>query len=79
MPLILLHQRAAAAAKSLESCLTLGDPMDRSLPGSSIDGILQARVLEWGAISSSTIRGQINRKPPSQKTNQSNHMDHSLV
>ena len=60
MPLILLHQRAAAAAKSLESCLTLGDPMDRSLPGSSIDGIFQARVLEWGAIAFSTIRGQIN-------------------
>ena len=31
-------------------CLTLGDPMDCSLPGSSIHGILQARVLEWGAI-----------------------------
>ena len=33
-----------------QSCLTLGDPMDYSLPGSSIHGILQARVLEWGAI-----------------------------
>ena len=33
-----------------QSCLTLGDPMDCSLPGSSIHGILQARVLEWGAI-----------------------------
>ena len=31
-------------------CLTLSDPMDRSLPGSSIRGIFQARVLEWGAI-----------------------------
>ena len=31
-------------------CLTLSDPMDCSLPGSSIHGILQARVLEWGAI-----------------------------
>ena len=31
-------------------CLTLRDPMDRSLPGSSIHGIFQARVLEWGAI-----------------------------
>ena len=31
------------------SCLTLSDPMDRSLPGSSIHGIFQARVLEWGA------------------------------
>ena len=33
-----------------QSCLTLSDPMDRSLPGSSIYGIFQARVLEWGAI-----------------------------
>ena len=34
-----------------QSCLTLSDPMDCSLPGSSIHGIFQARVLEWGAIS----------------------------
>ena len=34
-----------------QSCLTLCDPMDCSLPGSSIHGIFQARVLEWGAIS----------------------------
>ena len=33
-----------------ELCLTLSDPMDCSLPGSSIHGIFQARVLEWGAI-----------------------------
>ena len=33
-----------------QSCLTLHDPMDYSLPGSSIHGIFQARVLEWGAI-----------------------------
>ena len=33
-----------------QSCLTLSDPMDRSLPGSSTHGIFQARVLEWGAI-----------------------------
>ena len=42
-----------ARAKSLQSCLTLCDPMDRSLPGSSVHGILQARMLEWVAISSS--------------------------
>ena len=35
-----------------QSCLTLSDPMDCSLPGSSIHGIFQARVLEWGAIAS---------------------------
>ena len=42
---------AAAAAKSLQSCLTLCDPIDGSPPGSSIPGILQARILEWVAIS----------------------------
>ena len=33
-----------------QSCLTLSDPMDYSLPGSSVHGILQARILEWAAI-----------------------------
>ena len=39
-----------------QSCLTLSDPMDCSLPGSPIPGILQARVLEWGAIAFSEMR-----------------------
>ena len=42
---------AAAAAKSLQSCPTLCDPIDGSLPGSPIPGILQARTLDWVAIS----------------------------
>ena len=42
---------AAAAAKPLQSCPTLCDPMDSSPPGSAIPGILQARTLEWAAIS----------------------------
>ena len=42
---------AAAAAKSLQSCLTLWDPIDGSLPGSPVPGILQARILEWVTIS----------------------------
>ena len=42
---------AAAAAKSLKSCPTLCDPIDGSLLGSSVPGILQARTLEWVAIS----------------------------
>ena len=42
---------AAAAAKSLQSCPTLCDPIDRSPPGSAVPGILQARTLEWVAIS----------------------------
>ena len=41
----------AAAAKSLQSCPTLCDPIDGSLPGSPVPGILQARTLEWVAIS----------------------------
>ena len=41
---------AAAAAKSLQSCSTLCDPIDGSPPGSPVPGIFQARVLEWGAI-----------------------------
>ena len=41
----------AAAAKSLQSCPTLCDPRDDSPPGSSVPGILQARTLEWVAIS----------------------------
>ena len=44
---------AAAAAKSLQSCPTLCDPTDGSPPGSPVPGILQARTLEWVAISSS--------------------------
>ena len=41
----------AAAAKSLQSCPTLYDPTDGSPPGSPVPGILQARTLEWVAIS----------------------------
>jgi len=42
---------AATAAKSLQLCLTLCDPIDGSPPGSPVPGILQARILEWVAIS----------------------------
>ena len=42
---------AAAAAKSFQSCPTLCDPINGSPPGSPVPGILQARTLEWGAIS----------------------------
>ena len=44
---------AATAAKSLQLCLTLCNPRDSSLAGSAVPGILQARTLEWVAISSS--------------------------
>ena len=46
-----LLTRSAAAAKSLQSYLTLCDPIDGSPPGSPVPGILQARTLEWVAIS----------------------------
>ena len=45
------HAAAAAAAKSLQSCPTLCDPIDGSPLGSSVPGILQARILVWVAIS----------------------------
>ena len=45
---------AAAAAKSLQSCPTLCNPIDSSPPGSTVPGILQARTLEWVAISLSS-------------------------
>ena len=46
---------SAVAAKSLQSCPTLCDPIDGSLPGSSVHGIFQARVLEWVAIAFSVL------------------------
>ena len=46
-----LNYNAAAAAKSLQSHPTLCDPIDGSPPGSPVPGILQARTLEWVAIS----------------------------
>ena len=50
-PCHLESSAAAAAAKSLQSCLTLCNPTDGSPPGSAVPGILQARILEWVAIS----------------------------
>ena len=47
-------EAAAAATKSLQLCPTLCDPIDGSPPGSSVPGILQARTLEWVAISFSS-------------------------
>ena len=46
-----LTAATVAAAKSLQSCPTLCDPVDTGLPGSSIPGILRTRTLEWVAIS----------------------------
>ena len=54
---------AAAAAKSLQLCPTLCDPIDGSPPGSPDPGILQARTLEWGAIAFSGFRYDLNQIP----------------
>ena len=52
LPAILFHtSQWAAAAKSLQSCPTLCDPIDGSPSGSPVPGILQARTLEWVAVS----------------------------
>ena len=50
-----VKKAAAAAVKSLQSCPTLCNPIDGSPPGSAIPGILQARTLEWVAISFSNV------------------------
>ena len=51
--------RVKSESQVTQSCLTLSDPMGCSLPGSSIHGIFQARVLEWGAIAFSNIHRHI--------------------
>ena len=55
-----MYTTTAAAAKSLQSCPTLCDPRDGSPPGSPIPGILQARTLEWVAISMYMARSTLN-------------------
>ena len=60
----LISHAAAAAAKSLQSCLTLCNPIDGSPPGSSVPGILQARILEWVAISFSRSGGAGRKETP---------------
>ena len=54
--------KVKSESKVAQSCLILSDPMDCSLPGSSIHGIFQAGVLEWGAIAFSVVRGQMSAK-----------------
>jgi len=50
--------KVSSESEVAQSCLILSDPTDCSLPGSSIHGIFQARVLEWGAIAFSAITGE---------------------
>ena len=55
---LLQCMKVKSESEVAQSCRTLGDPMDCSLPGSSVHGIFQARVLEWGAIAFSENCGQ---------------------
>ena len=52
---LLQCMKVKSESKVAQSCLTLSDPMDCSLPGSSVHGIFQAKVLEWGAIAFSVF------------------------
>ena len=56
---LLQCMKVKSESEVAQSCPTLSDPMDCSLPGSSIHGIFQARVLEWGAIAFSVLQGSI--------------------
>ena len=58
-----IHTHTRMHAKSLQSCPTLDNPVDCSLPGSSIHGILQARILEWVAMPSSRGFPEPGTKP----------------
>ena len=53
---LLQCMKVKSESEVTQSCLTLSDPMDWSLPGSSVHGIFQARVLEWGAIAFSACK-----------------------
>ena len=55
----LLHTYMCVCAQSLQECLTLCDPKDYSPPGSSVRGLFQARILEWVAIPSPGITGEV--------------------
>ena len=57
--LLLQCMRVKSESEVAQSCPTLQDPMDCSLPGSSVHGIFQARVLEWGAIAFSDLVGEL--------------------
>ena len=54
--------KSESESEVAQSCLTLSDPMDCSQPGSSIHGILQAKVLEWGAIAFSNSEYYVYEK-----------------
>ena len=63
---LLRHMKVKSESEVAQSYLTLSDPMDRSPPGSSVHGIFQARVLEWGAalVMSNSLQPYIDCSPP---------------
>ena len=60
-----IHFFLCVCTQSLQSCLSLGDPMDYSLPGSSVHEILQARMREWVAMTSSRDLPYLGTEPMS--------------
>src|SRR5574337_1227665 len=70
---LLQCMKVKSESEVAQSCLTLRDPMDCSLPGSCVHGIFQARVLEWGAIAFSMILVDFLLKYPIQ------HVSHILT
>ena len=67
-PFLLQCRKLKSEREVVQSCLTLSDPMDCSLPGSSAHGIFQARVLEWGAIAFSVCLHEMSIKGTSLET-----------
>ena len=63
---LLQCMKVKSKSEVAQSCLTLRDPMDWSLPGSSVHGIFQARVLEWVAIAFSILGGTSGKEPACQ-------------
>ena len=66
---LLQCMKVKSESEVAQSCPTLRDPLDCSLPGSSVRGIFQARVLEWGAIAFSTVLQnlEVTQLPPENK------------
>ena len=60
---LLQCMKVKSGSEVTQLCPTPSDPMDCSLPGSSVHGIFQARVLEWGAIESSSANGLLGSRP----------------
>ena len=77
---LLRYMKVKSEGEVAQSCLTLCDPMDCSLPGSSVHGIFQARTLEWGAIAFSIRRSELpsfHHRPPTSSTHHpSLHQSH---